>query len=119
MDTHEIIEKINKLYQQLIEEEKGSYTYNYMYTLPPNGLSYYNTAKELFAYAIKLSEINDMYQIYELAHTMGKEVEFVRDFKYEYDNDAKMPKTSSINKMVHLMKDATGHIYRDFIAMLK
>ena len=111
--------KIKKLYQQLIDEEKGRYTAGYMNTLPPNGLLYYNTAKELFAYAIKLSEINDMYQIYELTHTMEKEVIYVRDFQYEYEKDAKMPKTNSINKMVRLMKDATGHIYRDFVAMLK
>ena len=101
MDTQEIIEKINNLYQQLIEAEKGKYVAGYMYFLPPDGSSYYNTAVELFRYAKELSKINDKYQIYELAHTMGKEVEFVRDFQYQYDKDAKMQKCL---KLVALIK---------------
>ncbi len=69
-------------------------------------------------YAIKLSKINNKYHLENLAHTISKEVEYVRDFQYKYDKNAKMPKNSSIYEMVSLMQNATGHIYRDFVAML-
>lgn len=114
----ELKEKIKKLYQQLIEEEKGGYTAGYMCALPPNGLSYYNTAIELFRRARELCEINDKYRTYALSHTMEQEVEYVRDFQYKYDKNAKKPKVSSINELTNLMKDATSHIYRDFVAFL-
>lgn len=83
--SEELKDKIKKLYQQLIEEEKGGYTAGYMCTLPPNGLSYYNIAIELFRRARELSEINDKYRTYELSHTMEQEVEDVRYFQYKYD----------------------------------
>lgn len=112
--------KIKNLYQQLVDKEKGDYVpgSGYRFIQPPNGISYYMTALKIMEYAIKLSKINNKYHIENLAHTISKEVEYVRDFQYKYDKNAKMPKNSSIDELTNLMKDATSHIYRDFVAFL-
>lgn len=112
--------KIKDLYQQLIDKEKGEYVpgSGYGFILPPNGISYYMTASKIMENAIELSKINNKYHTENLAHTISKEVEYVRDFEYRYDKDAKSPNKRSINEMISLMRSATGHIFRDFVAML-
>lgn len=112
--------KIKNFYQQLIDKEKGEYVpgSGYGFILPPNGISYYMIALKIMENAIELSKINNKYHTENLAHTISKEVEYVRDFQYKYGKNAKMPKANSINEMVSLMQNATRHIFRDFVAML-
>lgn len=112
--------KIKKLYQQLEEEEKGRYApgTGFRYVLPPNGLSYYAIASEIFEHARKLCSIDYKYSIYELAHTMTKEVECVKDYKLEYDRISNKPAQKSLDRLENLMQDATSHIYRDFVVYL-
>lgn len=112
--------KIKELYQQLKDEEKGRYApgSRYRCILPPNGLSYYNIASKILEYARKLCSIDPKYRIYELVHTMTKEVECVRDYKLEYDKISNKPAQKSIDRLVNLMQDATSHIYRDFVVYL-
>ncbi len=116
----EIKIKIKELYQQLEEEEKGRYALGtgFRYVLPPNGLSYYAIASEILEHARKLCSIAPKYRIYELVHTMTKEVECVRDYKLEYDRISNKPAQKSIDRLVNMMQDATSHIYRDFVVYL-
>lgn len=123
MDEQKLIQEIRSLYDDLKAEEKGSYLpgSGFRCIEPPSGVKYRLNAKKLLDKAIVLSKINpDKYRtsLLQLHHTMGKEVDFVGDYSYEYYKGTNKPTAKSLEKMVCLMKDATGHIYRDFVGLL-
>ena len=123
MDEQKLIQEIRSLYDDLKAEEKGSYLpgSGFRCIEPPSGVKYRLNAKKLLDKAIVLSKINpDKYRtsLLQLQHTMGKEVDFVGDYSYEYYKGTNKPTAKSLEKMVCLMKDATGHIYRDFVWLL-
>lgn len=123
MDEQKLIQEIRSLYDDLKAEEKGSYLpgSGFRCIEPPSGVKYRLNAKKLLDKAIVLSKINpDKYRTFllQLQHTMGKEVDFVGDYSYEYKKGTNKPTAKSLEKMVCLMKDATGHIYRDFVGLL-
>lgn len=123
MEEKELIQKILALYEELKAEENGHYLpgTGFKYKEPPSGIKYRLEAKQLFDYAVELSKINpDKYRtcLLQLQHTMDKEVDFVGDYSYEYKKGTNKPTAQSLKKMVCLMKDATGHIYRDFVGIL-
>ena len=115
MDEQKLIQEIRSLYDDLKAEEKGSYLpgSGFRCIEPPSGVKYRLNAKKLLDKAIVLSKINpDKYRtsLLQLQHTMGKEVDFVGDYSYEYYKGTNKPTAKSLEKMVCLMKDATGHI---------
>lgn len=123
MDEQKLIQEIRSLYDDLKAEEKGSYLpgSGFRCIEPPSGVKYRLNAKKLLDKAIELSKINpDKYRtsLLQLQHTMAKEVDFVGDYSYEYYKGTNKPTAKSLEKMVCLMKDATGHIYRDFVGLL-
>lgn len=123
MDEQKLIQEIRSLYDDLKAEEKGSYLpgSGFRCIEPPSGVKYRFNAKKLLDKAIELSKINpDKYRtcLLQLLHTMEKEVDFVGDYSYEYYKGTNKPTAKSLEKMVCLMKDATGHIYRDFVGLL-
>ena len=123
MDEQKMIQEIRSLYEDLKAEEKESYLpgSGFRCIEPPSGVKYRLNAKKLLDKAIVLSKINpDKYRtsLLQLQHTMGKEVDFVGDYSYEYYKGTNKPTAKSLEKMVCLMKDATGHIYRDFVGLL-
>lgn len=104
-------------------EESGSYLPGSGFKIkePPSGLKYAEKAKQLLACAIELAKINpETYctSLLRLQHTMEKEVGYVNNYSYEYHKGSNKPTTKSLGKMVRLMQDATGHIYRDFVGLL-
>lgn len=123
MDEQKLIQDIFSLYDELKAEEKGSYLpgSGFRSIEPPSGLKYSSKANKLFANAIELAKINpEKYSIclLQLQHTMNKEVEYVGTYSYEYQKGTNRPTTKSLNHMVYLMQDATGHIHRDFVGLL-
>lgn len=123
MDEQKLIEEIRSLYKDLKAEENGSYLPGSGFKIkePPSGLKYAEKTKQLFACAIELAKMNpEKYCtcLLQLQHTMEKEVAFVGKYSYEYYKGTNRTTTKSLEKMVRLMKDATGHIYRDFVGLL-
>lgn len=123
MDEQKLIQEIRSLYDDLKAEEKESYLpgSGFRCIELPSGVKYRFNAKKLLDKAIELSKINpDKYRtcLLQLQHTMEKEVDFVGDYSYEYYKGTNKPTAKSLEKMVCLMKDATGHIYRDFVGLL-
>ena len=123
MDKQKLTQEIRSLYDDLKAEEKGSYLpgSGFRCIELPSGVKYRFNAKKLLDKAIELSKINpDKYRtcLLQLLHTMEKEVDFVGDYSYEYYKGTNKPTAKSLEKMVCLMKDATGHIYRDFVGLL-
>lgn len=123
MDEQKLIQEIHSLYDDLKAEEKESYLPGSVFRCIelPSGVKYRFNAKKLLDKAIELSKINpDKYRtcLLQLLHTMEKEVDFVGDYSYEYYKGTNKPTAKSLEKMVCLMKDATGHIYRDFVGLL-
>lgn len=117
----ELKNKIRELYQQLKEEEKGRYVpgTGFRYFLPPDSSSYYMIASKILDCARTLCSISGKYQINELAHTITKDVECIRDYKFEYDRNSNKPKQKSLDGLVCMMRNTTCHIYRDFVAYLE
>lgn len=123
MKEQELIQKILTLYEELKAEEKGSYLPGSGFKIiePPSNLKYVEKAKCLLASAIELAKINPgeySLCLLQLQHTMEQEVDYVRKYSYEYHKGMNKPTSKSLEKMVRLMKDATGHIYRDFVGLL-
>lgn len=123
MDEQKLIQEIRSLYDDLKAEEKGSYLpgSGFRCIEPPSGVKYRFNARNLLDKAIELSKINpDKYRtsLLQLQHTMDKEVDFVGDYSYEYKKGTNKPTAKSLENMVQMMKDASGHIYRDFVGLL-
>ena len=123
MDEQKLIQEIRSLYDDLKAEEKGSYLpgSGFRCIEPPSGVKYRFNAKKLLDKAIELSKINpDKYRtcLLQLQHTMDKEVDFVGDYSYKYHKGSNTPTAKSLENMVQMMKDASGHIYRDFVGLL-
>ena len=116
-----MIQKILALYEELKAEENGHYLpgAGFKYKEPPSGMKYRLKAKQLFAYAVELSKMHpDQYSTCQLHHTMEKEVDYVGDYSYKYHKGSNTPTAKSLENMVQMMKDASGHIYRDFVGLL-
>ena len=123
MDEQKLIQEIRSLYDDLKAEEKGSYLpgSGFRCIEPPSGVKYRFNAKKLLDKAIELSKINpDKYRtcLLQLLHTMEKEVDYVGDYSYKYHKGSNTPTAKSLENMVQMMKDASGHIYRDFVGLL-
>ncbi len=121
MEEKELIQKILTLYEELKAEENGSYLpgTGFKYKEPPSGVRYNSKAGQLFGYAIELAKLHpDKYRTWRLQHTMEKEVDYVGNYSYKYHKGTNTPTAKSLENMVRLMKDATGHIYRDFVGLL-
>lgn len=123
MDEQKLKQEIRSLYEELKAEENGSYLPGSGFKIkePPSGLKYAEKARQLLACAIELAKINpEKYCtcLFQLQHAMEKEVDFVGKYSYEYYKGTNKPTTKSLEKMVCLMKNATGHIYRDYVGLL-
>ncbi len=112
-------EEIRHLYYELLQERNGRYLNNdFMHWHEPSGMTYYRNAEELVKKVISLHKLNGKYDASRLLHTFNKEVEFVRDYKYENENGKNKIKPSSINKMQELMYRASSQIKLDFYDVL-
>ena len=121
MEEKELIQKILALYEELKAEENGHYLpgAGFKYKEPPSGMKYRLKAKQLFAYAVELSKMHpDQYSTCQLHHTMEKEVDYVGDYSYKYHKGSNTPTAKSLENMVQMMKDASGHIDRDCVGLL-
>ena len=116
MDEQKLIQEIRSLYDDLKAEEKGSYLpgSGFRCIEPPSGVKYRLNAKKLLDKAIVLSKINpDKYRtsLLQLQHTMGKEVDFVGDYSYEYYKGTNKPTAKSLEKMVCLLLLVSLFVY--------
>ena len=112
-------EEIRHLYYELLQECNGRYLNNdFMHWHEPSGMTYYRNAEELVKKVISLHKLNGKYDASRLLHTFNKEVEFVRDYKYEYEHGKNKIKPSSIKKMQELMDKASSQIKLDFYDVL-
>lgn len=123
MDEQKLIQEICSLYEDLKAEENGSYLPGSGFKIkePPSSLKYAEKAKQLLACAIELAKMNPKKYctcLLQLQHTMEKEVDYVGNYSYEYKKGTNTPTRKSLDEMICLMKDATGHIYRDFVGLL-
>lgn len=109
MEENKLIEEIRSLFEQLKAEGSGQYICNFNYKLPPSNVAYVLTAKELISKAHELSALNNKYDSSELDSVLNKEVECVKSYKLEYDNNNNI-KAKSLNELEKLMHDATFHI---------
>ncbi|MBR6197504.1 MAG: hypothetical protein IKQ72_07870 [Bacteroidaceae bacterium] len=121
MNEEQLKEKIRHLYGELLQECKGRYLHNdNKHWHEPNGYYYYKLAEELVDVANELYKLNHIFElnVQHLNHTFGKEVEYVRDYNYEYERGGMEIKTSSLNEMQSLMNKASNQIKLDLYQIL-
>lgn len=111
--SKELLCKINKVWEKLQQEPKGSYAPRFV-PLPPCQMRYWHNLEQLDELLVELNGEGISIPFFEFRHTMNKEGAFVRDFTY----NSKCSRSSNESKLTSLMNKANGHIKRDLFSIL-
>ena len=118
MENQEDILKneIRNLFRDIIEEEEIRFDITTKRTIYPRNFAYVSKAKELYAKAVELENINSNYSTYELKSVLNKEIYLVEHHEYKYKDGRINEK--SVTELQNYMHNATKHIQMYFYEVL-
>ena len=111
-----LIEEIQNLFYELIEEEKVRLDTTTKHTIYPRNYVYVSKAKELYAKAVELENLNSNYSTYELKSVFNNEIYYVNHHEYKYKEGRINEK--SVTELQNYMHNATKHIQMYFHEVL-
>ena len=111
-----LIYEICTLFKELIEEEEVRFDMTTKRTIYPRNFVYVSKAKELYAKAVELENINSNYSTYELKSVFNKEIYSVEHHEYKY-KDGRINE-NSVTELQNYMHKATKHIRMYFYEVL-
>ena len=111
-----LIDEIRALFKELLEEENERYDIPTKRTIYPRNFVYVSKAKELYAKAVELENINSNYSTYELKNVLNKEIYFVEHHEYKYKDGRINEK--SVTELQNYMHNATKRIQMYFHEVL-
>ena len=113
--TKELLCQINGVWENMLQEPKGTYTSNFI-PLPPNAMSYWRSLEKMEQLLVDLDSEGELSApLFEFRHTAEKEGSYVRDFTF----DSKRSKSQNENELSRLMTKANSQVKLDLYSILK